>query len=308
MNNTLRISGKNGIKPAAEHKADFGEISFSALKNFYLLFLVVIIMYPLIYVVSSSFSSPEAIMTGKVWLLPVQPTLEGYWAVVNYPNVWVGFANSVFYVVAGTSISIFLTVSAAYPLSRPDLKGRGLIMFMIVITMMFSGGIIPSYLVIYKLGLINTRWALLLPGAITTWNLIITRTYFQVTIPRELLEASMLDGCSDLKFLARIVVPLSKPVIAVNFLFYAINQWNSYFSALLFLNKSELYPLQLILSMIFKYNEANGSDLAMNLRYQEQKELLKYSLIVFSSIPVILLYPFIQKYFVKGVMIGSIKA
>jgi len=275
-----------------------------------LFLIMVIVLYPLIYIVSSSFSSPQAVVAGRGWLFPVEASLKGYTAVLNNPRIWSGYANSLFYMCAGTFISVSLTIAIAYPLSKRTFHGRSIIMYALVITMIFSGGLIPYYLTVKNLGLIDTRWALLLPQAIAVWQVFIAKTFFQETIPEEVNEAAEIDGCSDLRFLWSVVLPLSKPIVAVLALMYAIAAWNAYFDALIFLKRANLYPLQLILREILIQNSVDNSmmvDVRTMEARQGMKDLLKFSLIVVSSMPVLLIYPFVQKYFVKGVMIGSLK-
>ncbi|MEQ7011407.1 carbohydrate ABC transporter permease, partial [Actinopolymorpha sp. B17G11] len=272
------------------------------------LFLLAV-LYPLVFILSASMSDPLAVSSGRVWLWPVDFNFTGYQAVVEYRSIVRGFLNSVFYAGFGTFVNVTLTLLAAYPLSRRDLYGRNWFMLLFVFTMMFSGGLIPTYLVVHDLGLLNTRWALILPTAMAVWNMIITRTYYQVTIPHELLEAARIDGCDDFRFFLRIVIPLSKPIIAVNALFYAVAHWNQFFNALIYLTDETLFPLQLVLREILIQNtvEPGAMDVAEMVRRQELRDLLKYTLIVVASIPPLLAYPFVQKHFVKGVMIGSLK-
>jgi putative aldouronate transport system permease protein len=271
--------------------------------------ILVILLYPIIFVLSASISDPSAIMAGKVVLFPVGFTLKAYQAVANYPKIWVGFSNSLFYTVVGTLVNLVVTILAGYALSRKDLVGRNFFIFLFAFTMLFSGGIVPTYLVVNQLGLINTRWALILPQALSVWNLIIAITFFRTSIPIELLEAAQLDGCSDFQYLTRVVIPLSAPIVAVLALFYAVGHWNEYFSALLYLSKPELYPLQIILRAILVQNQVDFTmiDVRSYQAIQGMRELLKYALIVVASTPVLIIYPFVQKYFVKGVMIGSLK-
>jgi putative aldouronate transport system permease protein len=275
----------------------------------FLLVVLVIVLYPLIYVVSSSFSSPLAVSSGQVWLWPVDFSLRGYEVAFSNPQIVTGYANSLYYTFFGTLISVALTVLLAYPLSRRTLFGRNSIMIFITFTMIFYGGLIPTYLVVKNLGMLNTRWALLIPQAIAAWQVIIARTFFQVNIPDELAEAAELDGCSDLRFLWSIVLPLSKPIIAVLVLMYAVGQWNAYFDALLYLKSADLYPLQLVLRSILILNTfVSGSmEASVMIERQQLADLLKYSLIVVGSLPVLLIYPFAQRYFVRGMLIGSIK-
>jgi putative aldouronate transport system permease protein len=276
---------------------------------FFLSIVLLIILYPLVYVVSASFSSPLAVSSGRVWLLPVDFSLRGYQVALSNPQIVIGYANSLYYTFFGTLISVMLTVMVAYPLSRRNLFGRGWIMFFITFTMIFSGGLIPTYLVVRDLGMIDTRWSMLIPQAAAAWQVIIARTFFQVNIPDELVEAAELDGCSDLRFLWSIVLPLSKPIIAVLALMYAVAQWNAYFDALLYLKSASLHPLQLVLRSILILNTtASGSmDAATMLERQQLADLLKYTLIVVGSLPVLVIYPFVQRYFVRGMLIGSIK-
>ncbi|NOU94784.1 ABC transporter permease subunit [Paenibacillus sp. LMG 31456] len=283
---------------------------FTVLNYIILSLFLVTILYPLIYILSASISSSEAVVSGRVWLWPIDPTLDGYYAVFKHRLILSGFMNSFYYTVAGTLINVIMTILAAYPLSRKDFYGRNIFMFMFVFTLMFSGGLIPTYLLVRDLGLLNTTWSMLLPGALGIWNMIITRTYFQTTIPDELLEAAQLDGCTDFQFVWKIVLPLSGPITAVITLFYAVGHWNSFFNALIYLKSQNLYPLQLVLRDILVQNDV---DLNMLVDVQEAakreglRELLKYSLIIVATAPLMIVYPFVQKYFVKGIMIGSLK-
>ena len=275
-----------------------------------LLVSTILVLWPVIYIVSASFSSPNAVISGKVWLYPVEPNLNGYAAVFKNRNILSGFGNSFIYMIVGTAVNIIFTILAAYPLSRKEFKARGLFTGLFVFTMLFSGGLIPLYLMVKNLGLLNTRPALILPTALSVWNLIIMRTYFQTTIPEEMYEAATIDGCDDINFLWRIVIPLSGPIIAVLTLYYGVSHWNRYFEALIYLKTEELFPLQLVLRSILISNEIDPimiADVDELIRKQGLVDLLKYSTIVVASVPVLCIYPFVQKYFVKGVMIGSLK-
>lgn len=272
-----------------------------------LVLILIAVLYPLIYIVSASFSSASAVTSGRVWLLPVEPTLLGYTTVFKNPQILQGFSNSLFYTFVGTFISVSITIMLAYPLSRKTFYGRKLIMLLLVFTMIFDGGLIPMYLVVKNLNLIDTIWALLLPSALAVFQVIIARTFFQSTIPDELVEASEMDGCSDIGFIFKVVLPLAKPIIAVLVLMYAVMKWNMYFDALIYLKSDALYPLQLILRSILILNTDPSGNIQEMLKMQGLKELMKYSLIVISSLPVLVLYPFVQKHFVKGMLIGSVK-
>lgn len=275
-------------------------------------FMLVIILIPLVYIVSSSFSSPEAVGNGWVYLWPVDFSLKGYAAVFTTEKVWIGFRNSIFYTVVGTFINIVVTMLAAYPLSRRDLKGRGVVTVIFTFTMLFSGGMIPTYLLVRDLGMINTVWAMLIPGAMSVYNVIIARTYIQSSIPFDLYESASLDGCTDDRYLISVVLPLAKPIIAVLVLWYAVGHWNQYFNAMIYLRDSNLLPLQIVLRNFLIVEDMNDSSLAtMSMEeYMDKlylKNLYQYSLIVIASAPVMMLYPFIQKHFVKGIMLGSLK-
>jgi multiple sugar transport system permease protein/putative aldouronate transport system permease protein len=291
-------------------KGSKGDRAFYFFNNAILTIIFIIVLYPVVYVVSASFSSYTAILSGEVFLWPVRPTLEGYIAVFKSPDILLGYSNTAFYTIVGTFVNVILTIMAAYPLSRKDFVGRNLIMFLFTFTMFFSGGMIPSYLLIKSLGLLNTRWVMIIPGAIGVWNVIMTRTFFASTIPDEMLEASQLDGCSNFKFVTSIVIPLSKPIIAVISLYYSVGHWNAFFDALIFLSDKQLYPLQIFLRNILISSQTDISmiiDLAQQEKMQQIEAVLKYSLIIVSSLPVMIAYPFVQKYFVKGVMIGALK-
>ena len=271
-------------------------------------FLAVVLL-PLLYIVASSFSSPEAVSSGRVLFWPVEFSLRGYRAVFENPQIIQGYVNSLFYTVVGTVVSVVMTIAIAYPMSRRTLVGRNLVMSLILFTMLFTGGLIPTYLVVQQVGLLDTRWALIVPQAIGVWQVIIARTYFRTVIPDELVEASQLDGCGDLRFLWSVVIPLAKPMIAVIALMYAIYQWNSYFDALIYLKNPDLFPLQIVLRNILILNTYSGGaiDASVVLQRQQLADLLKYSLIVVASVPVLLIYPFVARYFTKGIMIGAVK-
>lgn len=272
---------------------------------------ILVTLYPLIFVVSASFSSGEALMRGEVWLLPKGVNLDAYRTIFKMPEILRGFVNSLFYTALGTAVNVVFTVLAAYPLSRKDLYGRPVLMFLFAFTMMFSGGLIPTYLLVRDLKLLNSVWALILPGALSVWNMTITMNFFRGNLPDEMLEATQIDGCSDVQFLWRFAAPLSKSILAVIALFYAVGHWNSYFSALIYLTDARKYPLQLVLRDILINNQLDISSSQMDVQTMLRKEylqdLLKYAIIVVSTVPMMILYPFVQKYLVKGVMLGSLK-
>jgi len=258
-------------------------------------------------VISASFSNPIAIVAGDIKFIPVEFNLKSYERVFNNPKIITGYLNSIYLTVMGTFLNLVMTICGAYPLSRKDLAGRNIIALFITFTMMFGGGLIPVYLLVRSLGLYNTYWALIIPGIVSAWNMIIMRTFFQSTIPIELQEAALIDGCSNIRLLISIVIPLSTAIIAVMILFYGVAHWNAYFNAIIYLNKPEKYPLSVILREILILSQSMDM---MEGNYTEQimqTEGIKYALIIVASVPVMILYPFLQRYFVKGVMIGAIK-
>ncbi len=277
--------------------------------NVLLLFVfLVIIAYPLLFVISASFSAGSATMS--LSLIPKKISLVGYETVFKYKDIWTGYGNSLFYMAAGTALNLGMTILMAYPLSRSDFKGRGFLMTLCMITMYFSGGLIPTFIVVKNLGLLNTRWAILLPGCMSVYNMIVMRTYFKSSIPGELLESSQLDGCGNIRYMISILLPLSGPILAVIGLFYAVGIWNAYFDAMVYVStKRNYYPLSLFLREILILNEQDIDRLDVNtlLELEERRNIMKYAVIVVSSLPVMIIYPFVQKFFVKGVMIGAVK-
>lgn len=272
--------------------------------------VMLIVLYPLIYIVSASFSDPQAVVSGKVVLWPVDVTLRGYKAVFKNPKILTGFMNSFIYMGVGTVVNLVMTMLCAYPLSRKEFTARNKIAALFVFTMYFSGGLVPNYMIVSKLGLINTRWAMLIPTAMSTYNMIIARTYMVNSIPDELYEAAQLDGCSPFKYLLKVIVPLSKPIIAVLALYYGIAKWNNYFDAMLYLNDPSKWPITMVLREILIQNQIDPTmltDASALSKLQGMTELLKYAVIVVASVPVLMIYPFVQKYFVKGVTIGAVK-
>ena len=273
--------------------------------------LLVIVLYPIIYIVSCSFSSGDALMSAKVRFLPVEPTLESYETVFEYDSIWTGYLNSIVYTVSGTALSIALTLLAAYPLSRDDFRGKKFFTVLFVFTMMFNGGLIPTYLLVKNLNLTDTMWAVILPTAVSAYNMIVARTFFKQSIPKEMLEAAEIDGCTDFRFFCKIVLPLSAPIVAVLCLWVAVGLWNSYFNPMIYINSESKYPLQLVLRKILLMSQVDFTAASVDpeklAKNQYLSEMLKYGTIVISSLPLMIIYPFVQKYFVKGVMIGSVK-
>lgn len=281
---------------------------FGGFNALLMVILCFITMYPFLYVLFASLSDPASVAKHRgLLLIPLGFTLDAYKAVLDNPMISTGYRNTIFYVVAGTALNLFMTAMGAYALSRRNVYFKDFFMFAIVFTMVFHGGLIPTYLVVGNLGLLNTPWALIVPGAISTFNLIIMRTAFQ-QVPISLEESARMDGANDFTILFRVIIPLSMPVIAVMILWYTVGHWNSYFSALIYLRDRELYPLQLILREILVNNNTDSMMTgASTLDKIDVGETIKYATIIVSSLPILILYPFLQKYFVKGVMIGAIK-
>ncbi|MDF2715102.1 MAG: sugar transporter permease [Paenibacillus sp.] len=286
---------------------------FDTANKLFLLVVLIVVLYPLVYVISASISDPTYVNQGKMWLFPRGITFEGYARVFQNPEIWTGYRNTIMYTAAGTFINLLFTVPGAYALSRKDLKGRGVLMGLIVFTMFFGGGLIPTFLLVSGLGMLDTVWALLIPNAVAVYNLIICRTFFQTNIPRELQESAEIDGCSNTMLFWKIVLPLSAPIIAVMGLYYGVAHWNSYFSAIIYIKDRSLYPLQLILREILVQNQMSdtmlmtGDDMEAMAKQARIADIIKYAVMIVSSLPIIIIYPFMQRYFMKGVLIGSVK-
>ncbi|MFE0560384.1 carbohydrate ABC transporter permease [Paenibacillus sp. FSL W8-0187] len=273
-------------------------------------FITLLVLYPLFFVLIASISAPETVMRGEVWLWPKELSFVGYERLFANSELMRGFLNTLLYTTTGTALNVLMTIAAAYPLSRADFNGRGIFTAIIVFTMFFSGGMIPNYLLVKELGMLDTIWAIIIPSAVSVWNIIIMRTFFQSSIPKEMQEAAFIDGASNMRVLLRIVLPLSGPILAVMVLFYAVGHWNSYFSALIYLSDRANYPMQLFLREILVQGQMqemvdiSDDSLARSLM---DAEAIKYAAVIVTNLPMLLLYPFLQKYFVKGVMIGAIK-
>jgi len=288
--------------------------------TFVYIFLVgalLITLYPLIYIVSASFSNPQYVNSGQMWLWPMGFTTEGYSIILGNTFIWQGYMNTIYYTLLGTSINLAVTIPVAYALSRPDFWGKSYFMTFLIIPMFISGGLIPTFLLVNNLGMFNTVWALVIPGATSLFHIVVTRTFFQSTIPREMEEAAIIDGASDFYLFVKIILPLSLPIIAVMALFFGVGHWNSWFSALIYLNERARWPLQMVLREILVQQNLNTMpDAAMGidatqaeliLLRQQMAQVIRYGVMIVSTLPVILVYPFLQRYFVKGVMIGSLK-
>lgn len=297
------------MKKRRVKKIKAGDRAFDIINTLLLVFVFLVIFYPLYYVLIASFSDPDLVLTGKIFLLPKGFQLESYQKVFENSEVMNGYLHTILYAVVGTCINLVVTLSAGYALSRTDLRGKKALTLFFVFTMFFSGGTVPTYMLVRNLKLLNTFWAMVLPNAMSVWNLILCRNFFEGNIPKELLEVSQIDGCRNYYFFLKIVLPLSKALIAVMVLFYAVGHWNSYMQPLMYLSDRDKYPLQLVLKNILISSQPDASLAGMTDRAEmyKQTEMLKYALVVVSSVPMIVLYPFVQKYFVQGVMVGSVK-
>ncbi len=290
-----------------------GDKIFNIVNLFLLSILLLVILYPLIFILAASFSDPLLVSTGKIYLIPKGFNIEGYRRVFQDAQIMIGYGNTIIYTIAGTLLNLALTLPAAYALSRKDLDGSKVFMFFLVFTMYFSGGMIPTYLIVKGLGLYDTRTVMLLISAVSTYNLIIARTFFANGVPHEIEEAARIDGASQARTFFIIVLPLSKALIGVQSLYYGVGHWNSFFSALIYLSDRNKVPLQLVLREILVRNQISSEMIegAMSSEMQalqlQLATLIKFAIIVVSSVPVMVAYPFLQKYFDKGVMLGSLK-
>lgn len=286
----------------------WGDRIFANVSRILVWFVVIVTLYPFVYVFSSSISDPTAVLKNQIFLWPIGFSLKAYKTILSYPELRIGYVNTIFYTVVGTAINMLLTCLMAYPLSRKNLVFRKPFMIMITFTLVFSGGLIPTFLIVKSLGMVDTYWALLIPGAVSTWNVILMKTFFE-NLPKELEEAATIDGASSMQILLRILLPLSKPAFVTIALFYAVGHWNSYFPAMIYLQSEHLYPVQLFLRKIVLLGQTADitGEQGMSTETILMAESLKYATIMIVALPIILVYPFIQKYFVKGAMIGSLK-
>lgn len=271
-------------------------------------FFLIVAFYPLWYVLIASFSDASDVAMGRVWIIPKNFTIEGYKMMLEFTEIWAGYANTIFYTVAGTLLSLFITVPAAYALCRKTMPFRKIINTYLIITMFISGGLIPTYLLVQSMNLLDTRAIIVILGSVSMWNLIICRTFFESTIPLELIESAKLDGCDEFRIFFKIIMPLSKAIIAVLTLYFAVARWNSYYTGLIYLRDEAKWPLQLVLRKLLNAMHVDAQEVGDTTERLMEVQSMKYGIIVVASAPVLAMYPFVQKYFVKGIMIGSVKS
>ena len=284
-----------------------GERLFTAIVYLFVILIIFIVAYPLYFIIIASLSDSRLVASGQVYLYPKGFTLAGYEAVFNDSRIWTGYRNTLFYASVGTFISMAVTIPAAFALSRKDFYLRKVFMTFFIITMFVRGGLIPTYINLKKFGMINSVWAILVPFCLSVYNMIIARTFFESSIPQELHDAARIDGCGMNQFFFQIVLPLSKAMLSVITLYYLVGKWNEYFNPLVYLNDAAKQPLQVVLREILIRNQAFESGLSGGDAAQQVADLIKYAVIIVSTAPLLIIYPFIQKYFEKGVMIGSVK-
>jgi len=296
------VSKRKTYYPPGDRVFDWVNVCITAL-------WVLVCIYPLYFIIIASFSDPSLVSLGKVTLIPKGITVEGYLKILQNRELWFGYRNTILYVIIGTSFNLLLTLTAGFALSRKELPFRRVIMAIFTITMFINGGLIPTFLLIKNMGLYNTFWVMILLNGVSVYNMIICRTFFQSTIPDDLWAAARIDGCTEFRFFFSIVLPVSGALIAVIALYYAVNHWNSYFNAMIYLRNKELYSLQLVLRNILLTNQYTDdmADLDVGADTSMKLQTMKYAIIVVSTVPMLIVYPFVQKHFVKGVMIGAIK-
>lgn len=290
-----------------------GDAVFYAVNTGIILVFLVVMIYPLFWTAIASISDPNTVNRGEVLLIPKGVNLAGYRRLLDYPKIWQAYGNTLIYTVVGTLLSVAVTVSAGYALSRNTLPGRKIFMRLLIFTMFFNGGMVPLYMLVKDLGLLNNIWGLILPTTLSVYNLTVARAFFQSSIPDGIVEAAQIDGCSNIGTFFRIVLPVSPAILSVMCLFHVVFRWNEYFNAMLFFSEASLYPLQLVLRDILISAQASANDVGSGsnaqgiVEMQRQAQLIKYSSIVISTIPMLVFYPFLQKYFVKGIMVGALK-
>ncbi len=296
------------VSKMAGQKTISGDLVFRIVNGALLGLVALIVLYPLYFVIIASISSPEAVLAGKVVLYPVDINFDGFQKILERADIWRGYLNTIIYTALTVILSLLVTVPAGWALSRKTLPGKKFWMIFFIIPMFFGGGLIPFYNVMSSLKLVYTMWAVILPSILSVWNLFMTKTFFETSIPDGLIEAAKIDGAGQFRVFTSVVLPLSKAIMAVMALYYAVGQWNSYFNAMIFLQDETLYPLQLVLKEILIASEStvggSGETILEQFRLANQ---LKYVSVIVSSLPVLCLYPFVQKYFAQGVMIGSLK-
>lgn len=301
---------KQKVKVRRKMRKSKSDITFDAVNYVILSLALIIFLYPLIYVVSASMTSPTDVLSGKMWIFPTSFSFEGYKRILSYAPLWQSFLNTLYVVVVGTIVSIVVTLLAGYVLSRDDFKAKKFFILVFTVTMFFGGGLIPYYMLITEtLNMRDSLWALIIPSAVSVYNIILVKTYFTTSLPKDIFEAAVIDGCGDFKFFVMIATPLAVPIIAVIALYNVVGKWNSYFDALIFLNTESKYPLQLVINNLLMENDVSsmGGSGSLSLEHSLVVESMKYGVIVVASLPMLVVYPMVQQYFIKGIMVGSVK-
>jgi putative aldouronate transport system permease protein len=290
-----------------------GDRIFDGINLLIICTFLLIIIYPLYWVLIASVSEPNAANNGEVFFVPVQFNVSGYRKLIDTPTIWRSYGNTIMFTIVGTALNVVVTLCGGYALSRPNLPLRGVVMKLLIFTMFFNGGLIPMYMLVSNLGLNNTMWAVLLPSTLSVYNMTIARAFFQSSIPDGIIEAAHIDGCGNLRAFFRVVLPVSPAIISVLVLFHVVFRWNEYFNAMIYLTDARKFTLQLILREILVSSASAAADLAGRedskqlMEMQRQAQLIKYSSIIVSTVPMLIVYPFLQKYFVKGIMVGALK-
>ena len=303
-------SGEKKIFKKRKMQSSKSDLVFDIVNYTLLSLAFLIFVYPLIYVVSASMTQPTDVLSGKMWFLPTSFSFEGYARILSYAPLWKSFLNTIYVVVVGTVLSLMITLLAGYVLSRDDFAAKGFFTLVFTFTMFFGGGLIPYYMLITEtLGMRDSLWALIIPSALSVYNIILVKTYFSTSLPKDIFEAAVLDGCGDFRFFVSIATPLAVPIIAVIALYNVVGKWNSYFDALIFLNSESKYPLQLVINNLLMENDVSsvGGSGSLDLEHALVVESMKYGVIVISSIPMLVVYPMVQQYFIRGIMVGSVK-
>lgn len=309
-NKELPVNGDLKRRKRRRIKASGSDVVFNVVNYSILSLMLVIFLYPLVYVVSASLTKPTDVLSGAMWLFPTSFSFEGYARILSYAPLWQSFLNTIYVVVVGTILSLIITLLAGYVLSRDDFKAKKFVILVFTVTMFFGGGLIPTYMLVTEtLNMRDSLWALIIPSSLSVYNIILVKTYFTSSLPKDIFEAALIDGCGDFRFFISIATPLAVPIIAVIALYNVVGKWNSYFDALIYLSSEDKYPLQLVINNLLMENDVSniGGSGSLDLEHTLTVESMKYGVIVVSSLPMLIVYPMVQQYFIKGIMVGSVK-